>query len=61
MLIVLLVCFVVIMLLWGLSLLGAIPNAPAASPWLAFFCCLILGIMVFLVGSGAVIREQVVR
>lgn len=52
-LIVLLVCFVVIMLVWGLLALGAIPNGPTYSPWLAFFACLILGIVVFIIGSGS--------
>lgn len=51
-LIILLVCFVVIQLLWMLSLLGAVPGATSYSPWLAFFSTLILGIVVFLVGSG---------
>jgi hypothetical protein len=50
--IVLLVCFVVVMLLWFLSMMGAVPNATTASPWLAFIACLILGIVVFLTGSG---------
>ncbi len=46
--IVLLVCFVVVMLLWGLSLLGAVPGEGKYPPWLAFFACLILGAVVFL-------------
>lgn len=50
-LIVLLVCFVVIMLVWLLSMLGAAPTN--YSPWLAWFSCLILGIVVFVAGSGA--------
>jgi hypothetical protein len=58
-LIVLLVVFVVVMLLWFLSLMGATnPTyswAVTASPWLAFFSCLILGIVVFLTGSGVVV------
>lgn len=54
-LIVLIVMFVMTMFLWLLSLLGAVPNAPSYSPWLAFFACLILGIVVFLVGSGVIV------
>lgn len=46
--IVLLVCFVVVMMVWLLSLLGTFPNAGQYSPWLAFFACLILGVVVFL-------------
>ena len=49
--IVLLVCFVVIMLLWLLSMLGAIPNAPLYSPWLAWFAILFLALYVFLGGG----------
>lgn len=52
--VVLLVCFVMTLFLWLLSMLGAIPNAPAYSPWLSFFACLILGLVVFLVGGGLV-------
>ena len=52
-LIVLLVFFTVIMVVWLLSLLGAIPGGQTHSPWLAFFACLVLGIVVFLTGSGA--------
>jgi hypothetical protein len=46
--IVLLVCFIVVMLLWLLSLLGAVQGLAPNSPWLAFFAVLILGIAVFL-------------
>ncbi len=41
---ILLVLWVVVMAVWGLALLGAIPNAQSASPWLAFCACLILGL-----------------
>ncbi|HMF18956.1 MAG TPA: hypothetical protein VKE98_17240 [Gemmataceae bacterium] len=51
-LIILLVMFVVVLMVWLLALLGAIPGSPTYSPWLAFFGVLILGIVVFLVGSG---------
>jgi hypothetical protein len=55
--IVILVCFVVVMLLWVLSLLGAVPNSPAYSPWLAFFACLLLGLAVFVAWPAvAVVR-----
>lgn len=43
--VVLLVCFVLVMFLWLLSLLGAVPGAGAYSAWLAFFACLILGVV----------------
>lgn len=45
--IVLLVCFVVIMLMWLLSMLNVGEAYARYSPWLAFFACLILGIVVF--------------
>lgn len=50
--IVLLVCFIIVMFLWLLGLLGAVPNGAAYSPWLSFFACLILGIVVFISGAG---------
>jgi hypothetical protein len=55
-LIVLLVCFTMVMFLWLLTLLGAV-GTPNASPWLAFFACLILGIVLFLTGSGFVVAR----
>lgn len=60
-LIILLVCFVVVMLLWFLSMVGATNVVPAASPWLAFIACLILGVVVFLVGSGVIVVDRPVR
>ncbi len=57
-LIVLLVMFVIVMFLWLLSMLGAIPNAPTYSPWLGWFACMILGVVVFLVGSGVIVVER---
>lgn len=57
--IVLLVCFIVVMLLWGLSLVAPLPDQFAkASSWLAFLACLILGLMVFLYGSGVIVIER---
>lgn len=50
--IILLVLFTLVMGVWGLALLGAISANERASAWLAFFACLILGVVVFLVGSG---------
>jgi hypothetical protein len=50
--IVLLVLFVMTMFLWLLSLLGAVPNAPAYSPWLGWFACLWLGLALWLVHFG---------
>lgn len=49
-LLILLVLFVMVMFLWLLTMLGAVPGAPAH--WLAFFACLILGAVVFLTSSG---------
>ncbi len=57
-LIVLIVCFVMTMFLWLLAMLGAIPNSPAYSPWLGWFACLILGIVVFLLGTGVVAVQR---
>lgn len=51
--IVLLVLFVMDMFLWMLSLLGA-GIVAVASPWLAFFPCLFLGLAVFVFGSRPV-------
>lgn len=45
--IVLVVCFVVVMLLWLLSLLGAEPNIAKHSPWLAWLAVLFLAALVF--------------
>lgn len=42
--IVLLVLFVLVMAIWGLSILGTVA---VASVWLAFFACLLLGVAVF--------------
>jgi hypothetical protein len=54
MFIVILVLFVMTMFIWLLSLLGASEAVVKYSPWLAWFACLFLGIIVFLVGSGLV-------
>ncbi len=56
--IVLLVFFTVVMAVWLLSLLGTSPGLVNASPWLGFFACLILGIVVFLMGSGVVVVQS---
>lgn len=57
-LIVLTVMFVMVMFLWLLAMLGAQPNSPSYSPWLGWFACLILGIVVFLLGSGVIVIER---
>jgi predicted membrane channel-forming protein YqfA (hemolysin III family) len=54
-LIVLLVVFVVVMLIWLLAKTGAIA---ANSDWLAFIAVLVLGVVVFLVGTGVVVVER---
>lgn len=51
-LIILLVIFVVVMLVWALINAGSISGN---GNWLAFIAVLVLGIVVFLVGSGAVV------
>ncbi len=60
MLIILIVMFTMVMFLWLLGLLGASPGVATYSPWLAFFACLILGIVVFLLGSGVIVVQKVV-
>ncbi len=57
-LIILVVLFTMVMFLWLLSLLGANELAQKASPWLAFFACLFLGIVVFLLGTGVIVIES---
>lgn len=54
-LVVLLVCFVVIMLVWLLAKIGAIQ---ANDGWLAFIAVAILGVVVFLYGSGVIVVER---
>lgn len=49
---ILLVCFVVVLLLWGLANTGAVQ---ANTGWIAFIAVLILGLVVFLVGGGIVV------
>lgn len=61
--VILVVLFTMVMFLWLLGLLGANqspPNALAAtfSPWLAWFACLFLGIVVFLTGTGVIVWRQ---
>ena len=53
-LIILLVVFVVVMLVWLLAKTGALA---ANTYWLAFIAVLVLGVVVFLVGSGVVVGE----
>lgn len=53
-LIVLLVCYVVVMLLWGLAT-GGPDGMRGYSPWLGFLAVLILGIVVFVVGNAATV------
>lgn len=54
-LVILLVCFVVVMLLWGFSLAGALS---ANSHYFAFAAVLILGIVVFLYGTGVIVLDR---
>lgn len=54
--IVLVVCLVVVMLLWMLTLLGVVSPGPNASSWLAWFAVLFLALIVVLGSSGAGVR-----
>jgi hypothetical protein len=55
-LIILLVLFTMVMFLWLLALLGAGGDvASKSAPWLAFFACLFLGVVVFLYGTGVIV------
>lgn len=55
-LIVILVCFVMVMFLWLLSLLGAVAQLNTASGWLGWFACLLLGLAVFVAGVWPAVR-----
>jgi hypothetical protein len=55
---ILLVCFVVILLLWFLSMVGAVSLNPAASSWFPWIAVLILGIVVFLLGTGVIVVDR---
>ena len=62
-LIILLVMFTLCMGLWLLSMLGAVstPDRTAVySPWLAWFSILVLGIVVFLLGTGVIVVQKTV-
>lgn len=60
-LIVLLVVFVVVMLIWFLSLVGTLPGTTTAGrgDWLAWIAVAVLGVVVFLVGAGVLVVERV--
>ena len=57
---ILLVIFVVVLLLWFLSMMGAVSLNPAASSWFPWIACLILGIVVFMLGTGVIVVERAV-
>lgn len=60
---VVLVCFVVVMLVWLLALIGVVGPGRSAEPgrsadysgWLAWFACLLLGLAAFVVGAPAAV------
>jgi len=54
-LIVLVVIFTMAMFLWLLALLGAAPGLASREGLCAFFAVLVLGIVVFLLGSGVIV------
>lgn len=54
-LIVLLVIFVADLFLWILVLVGAVAGNASLAGWLPFIACVILGVTVFLLGSGAIV------
>ncbi len=60
-LIILAVGFFVVLLLWFLSMIGKAGVPAEGSPWLAFIAVLILGIVVFLMGSGVIVVERQVE
>jgi hypothetical protein len=53
--VILLVLFTVVMAVWLLSLVARRPDVAPYSPWLAFFACLVLGVVVFLTGFGVIV------
>ncbi len=55
MLLVLFVIFIIVMVMWGLIKAGSIAGNP---DWLAFIAVLILGIVVFLLGTGVIVIER---
>jgi len=57
-LIILLVLWVMSMFLWLLALLGAVPQTAQYGHWLSFFAVLVLGLVVFLLGTGAVVWQR---
>jgi len=54
-----LVLFVVFMAMWAASPFAGEPMRPRAQHWLAWICVLILGLVVFLIGSGMMERGAV--
>ena len=55
MFLVLLVIFIVVMLLWGLSKSGAVA---VNGDWMAFIAVLILGVVVFLYAGGVIVVDR---
>lgn len=49
--IVLIVCFVIVMFVWLLAMLGAVNLAPTYSPWLPWFAIAILAALFFAGGT----------
>lgn len=47
MLLALMIAFIVVAVVWLLCLLGVIPGAERATPWLAFLAAVILGFVIF--------------
>jgi hypothetical protein len=59
--IILLVLFTVTMFVWFLGLMGALPGTSRDAhypSWLAWFACLILGVVFFLSGFGVIVIDK---
>lgn len=53
----LVVCFIIVMVIWGLAMFGAVDLGPKRDR-LAFIAVLLLGLIVILAGTGVVVYEH---
>ena len=56
--IVLLVFFTIVVGVWALILFGAVAGSERASGILAWLACVILGVVIFLAGTGALVLRN---